>query len=137
MLANYLKNEYPQTVAVVLTKVKPDHAARAAGAALALQEAIDRRAAEHPGWPRLRVGVNTGEAVIQEMGGDGFVAYQIVGDVVNIASRLEGQAPVGGVLVGAETYRRLPDGTAVESRPGLRVKGKDTAIDAYLLRALP
>jgi class 3 adenylate cyclase len=116
---------------------QPDHAARAAGAALALQEAIDRRAAEHPGWPRLRVGVNTGEAVIQEMGGDGFVAYQIVGDVVNIASRLEGQAPVGGVLVGAETYRRLPDGTAVESRPGLRVKGKDTAIDAYLLRALP
>ncbi len=113
------------------------HAARAAGAALALQAEVERRAAANPGWPRLRVGVNTGQAVIQEMGGDGFVAYQIVGDVVNTASRLEGQAPVGGVLIGAETYRRLPDGTAVEARPGLRVKGRDAAIDAFLLRALP
>ncbi len=116
---------------------QPDHAARAAGAALALQAEVERRAAANPGWPRLRVGVNTGQAVIQEMGGDGFVAYQIVGDVVNTASRLEGQAPVGGVLIGAETYRRLPDGTAVEARPGLRVKGRDAAIDAFLLRALP
>ena len=45
---------------------------------------------ENPGWPRLRVGVNTGDAVIREMGGDGFVVYQLVGDAINTASRLEG-----------------------------------------------
>ena len=70
------------------------------------------------------------------MGGHGFVAYAVVGDTVNTASRLEGQAPVGGVLIGAETRRALPDGSVVEAMPGLRVKGKE-AVDAFLLWAVP
>jgi hypothetical protein len=41
------------------------------------------------------------------------------------------------VLIGAETYRELPDGTVVEKRAALRMKGKDDLIDAYLLLALP
>jgi hypothetical protein len=41
------------------------------------------------------------------------------------------------VLVGAETYERLPDGAVVEPRTGLRVKGKNDVIDAYVLLALP
>jgi predicted O-methyltransferase YrrM len=61
---------------------QPDHAVRAARTALALQEAAERLAADHPGWPRLRVGVNTGPAVVREMGGDGFVAYELCGDAV-------------------------------------------------------
>lgn len=116
---------------------QPDHALRAVGAALALQRELTRVAAGHPGWPGLRVGVNSGEAVVREMGGQGYVAYAVVGDTVNLGSRLEGQAPVGAVLIGAETYRRLPDGVAVEAMSGLRVKGKDAAVDAYVLRALP
>jgi adenylate cyclase len=115
---------------------QPDHAVRAAGAALALQAEITRLADANPGWPRLRVGVNTGDAVVREMGGQGFVAYTVIGDTINTGSRLEGQAPIGAVLVGPETYRRLPDGAVVEPVPGLRVKGKDEAIDAYVLRGL-
>ena len=46
-------------------------------------------------------------------------------------------APAGGVLIGAETYGQLPDGTVVEKQAGLRIKGKDEPIDAYLLLALP
>ena len=116
---------------------KPDHAVRAAGAALALQHELTAVAEANPGWPRLRVGVNSGDAVVREMGGDGFVAYVVVGDTVNTASRLESEAPEGGVLIGAETRRALPDGSVVEAVPGLRVKGKQEAVDAYLLRALP
>jgi adenylate cyclase len=116
---------------------QPDHAERAAGAALALQRELTRLADANPGWPRLRIGVNSGDAVVREMGGHGFVAYAVIGDTVNTGSRLEGQAPVGGVLIGPETYRRLPAGSVVEARPGLRVKGKDSAIDAYVLKALP
>jgi class 3 adenylate cyclase len=116
---------------------QPDHARRAAGAALALQAEITRLADANPGWPRLRVGVNTGDAVVREMGGHGFVAYAVVGDTVNTGSRLEGQAPVGGVLIGEGTYRSLPEGAVAQARPGLRVKGKDTALDAYVLEALP
>ena len=116
---------------------QPDHAVRAAAAALSLQRELTRLAEEHPGWPRLRVGVNSGEAVVRELGGHGLVSYALIGDTVNTGARLQGQAPVGGVLIGAETYRRLPDGTVVEPMPGLRVKGKTVPIDGYVLRSLP
>jgi hypothetical protein len=41
------------------------------------------------------------------------------------------------VLIGSETYEQLPDGTVVEARIGLQVKGKDEALDAYVLHACP
>ena len=116
---------------------QPDHARRAACAALALQRAFADVADAHPDWPRMRVGVNSGEAVLREIGGEGHVAYPMVGDTINTGARLEGLAPVGGVLIGAETYEQLPDGAVVEERSGLRVKGKEKAVNAYVLLALP
>jgi class 3 adenylate cyclase len=68
--------------------------------------------------------VNSGEAVVRELGGEGYVAYAVVGDTVNTGSRLEGQAPVGRVLIGAGTNSRLPSSAVVEHVPGLRVKGE-------------
>ncbi len=116
---------------------QPDHALRAARAALALQHELAGVAAQHPDWPPMRVGINSGEAVIREIGGDGHVAYPFVGDTVNTGSRLESLAPAGGVLIGATTYVQLPVGTVVAPRAGLRLKGKDDLVDAYLLLALP
>ena len=84
----------------------------------------------------MRVGVNSGEAVVREIGGHGHVAYPMVGDTINTGARLEDLAPVGGVLIGAQTFERLPEGAVVEPRAGLRVKGKDAAVDAYVLHAL-
>ena len=115
----------------------PDHAVQATRAALSLQQEIEALAAEHPGWPRMRIGVNSGEAMIREIGGRGHVAYTVVGDTVNTGSRLERLAPVGGVLIGAETYRRLPTSARVQARPQLRVKGKNEVVDAYELLTLP
>jgi adenylate cyclase len=116
---------------------QPDHAVRAACAGLALQRSFAGLLEQHPDWPRMRVGVNSGEAIVREVGGDGHVAYPMVGDTINTGSRLEGLAPVGGVLIGAETYERLPADAVVEERAGLRVKGKDEVVDAYVLLALP
>ena len=116
---------------------QPDHAIRASRAALALQREVAALAAEHPGWPSLRIGVNSGDAVVREVGGDGYVAYPLLGDMVNTASRLEGLAPAGGVLIGAKTHAELPAGALVEPRPGLRMKGKDELVNAYVLLALP
>jgi class 3 adenylate cyclase len=116
---------------------QPDHAVRAARAGLELQRQMQRLAAAHPDWPRLRVGVNTGDVEVREMGGPGYLTYAVVGDPINVGSRLEGQAPVGGVLVGAETYRRLPSNADAEAWPGLRVKGKATPVDAYVLHSVP
>jgi class 3 adenylate cyclase len=116
---------------------QPDHATRAASAALALQKAFARIRREHPEWPLMRIGVNSGEVVVREVGGQGHVAYPVLGDAVNTGSRLEGLAPPGGVLIGAATYDRLPDGVVVEERRHLRVKGKEEPVGAYLLVALP
>jgi class 3 adenylate cyclase len=116
---------------------QPNHAMLAASAGLALQQAIGQLADRHPGWPRLRVGVNTGEAVLCELGGHGHVAYTLVGDTINTGSRLEGQAPVGSVLIGSETYRRLPEGAVVEAMAGIVVKGKEDPLEAYVLHGLP
>jgi class 3 adenylate cyclase len=116
---------------------QPDHALRAARAALALQRELAALVEQHPDWPRMRVGVNSGEAVIREIGGDGHVAYPLVGDTINTGSRLESLAPAGGVLIGSETYEQLPDGAVVEAKSSLRVKGKDGLVHAYVLLALP
>jgi len=116
---------------------QPDHANRASCAALALQRKAASLADRHPDWPLMRVGVNSGAVTVREVGSDGHVAYPPVGDTVNTGARLETLAPVGGVLIGPETYERLPDGAVVEARRGLRMKGREGVVDAYVLHALP
>jgi class 3 adenylate cyclase len=116
---------------------QPDHAVRAARAALALQRRLKDLAEQHPHWPRMRVGVNSGEAVVREIGGAGHVAYPMVGDTINTGARLESLAPPGGVLIGSETYGQLPAGAVVESRIGLSLKGREGVVFAYVLLAVP
>lgn len=116
---------------------QPDHAKRAACAALALQREVAGLVAENPHWPRMRVGVNSGTVLVREIGSDGYVAYPSVGDAVNTGARLESLAPEGGVLIGEETYQQLPPGSVVEERSGLRLHGRDGVVDAYLLHAVP
>ena len=116
---------------------QPDHAVCATRAGLELQRQMALLLANHPSWPRARVAVNSGDALIREFGGPGHVAYEVFGDTINVGARLESQAPVGGVLIGSETFRRLPPQSVVESRPGLRVKGKQAPVDAYVVHSVP
>jgi class 3 adenylate cyclase len=116
---------------------QPDHALRASCAGLALQRELAQLTIEHRDWPQMRIGVNSGEAVLREVGGEGHVAYPFVGDTVNTGARLESLAPPGGVLIGPETFDQLPDGAVVEERRGLRMKGKHELVNAYVLLALP
>jgi adenylate cyclase len=116
---------------------QPDHAVRAAGAALALQRAAGEIAAEHPEWPRFRVGVNSGDAIVGVVGERGHRIHGVFGDTVNLGARLEGKAEPGGVVIGAGTYELLPPGAEVERLPELQIKGKAQPVVAYVLRALP
>jgi class 3 adenylate cyclase len=116
---------------------QPDHAARAGRTALAFQAAAAEIAGEHPEWPRFRAGVNSGEVLSGLVGGaTGHRKHAVVGDTVNLAARLEAAAPVGAVVVGAETAAALPPGAVLERLPPLDVKGKEEPVEAYVLRAL-
>ena len=114
---------------------QPDHARQAARAALALQEATGRVAAEHEGWPRFRVGVNSGEVSVSLLGAAGGRTHTVIGDTVNVASRLEGRAPVGGVAIGPGTRDLLP-GAVTERLGPLELKGKTEPVEAYVLVSL-
>jgi adenylate cyclase len=115
-----------------------DHALTAARAGLAFQREASAIANDHPDWPRFRVGINSGEVLVGVLGGDrGHRKHGLVGDTVNLAARLEGEAPVGEVVIGSGTLEQLPGGVGVESLPPLFVKGKREAVDAYVLKKIP
>jgi adenylate cyclase len=114
---------------------QPDHPWRAAAAGLALQAATAHVAADHPGWPRFRVGVNSGPVQVGLLGTEGGRTHTVVGDTVNVASRIEGTAPPGGVAVGPATLRALP-GARSEPLGRLALKGRHEPLDVHRLVAL-
>jgi class 3 adenylate cyclase len=113
-----------------------DHPVRAARAALAMQAAVEATAASSPGWPRFRVGINTGPALVGNIGSTALRSFNAMGDAVNVAARLESVAQPGQVVIGESTRIRLPSDAAVEPLGELAVKGRRSAVVAYRLFAL-
>ena len=114
---------------------QPDHAKRAAGAGLALQKATTDLGKDHPEWPRFRVGINSGHVSVGLLGTEGGRTHTIIGDAVNIASRIESMAPTGGVAMGPDTKALLPD--AVTTPLGaMQLKGRQEPLQVYLLTSL-
>jgi adenylate cyclase len=111
---------------------QPDHAARAVRAAAALQREAERISREHPDWPRFRAAVNSGDALVGVLGVESGRSYTVVGDTVNVAARLETNAPAGGVVIGGATLRAVP-GLRVTALGPLSVKGKSERVEAYQL----
>ena len=126
-------------VMVIFNKAgdQPDHAALVAVAGAQLQETAAEVARGHPEWPLFRAAVNSGEVLAGVVGGArGHRKHGVVGDTVNLASRLEAEAPIGEVVLGAETVRRLPPGAVVERLPDFRAKGKSEPVEAYMFKRL-
>jgi len=114
---------------------QPDHARRAAAAALDLLDATSTIAAGHLGWPRFRVGVNTGRVSVSLLGTAGGRTHTVIGDTVNTAARIEARAPAGGVAIGPETRARLP-GAVTASLGPMVLKGKSAPVEVFLLVGL-
>lgn len=100
-----------------------DDADRAALAALAMQRSLDEFvAAEGIADPvRLRIGINSGEVVVGSVGTDDYTA---MGDVVNVASRLQAMAPAGGIFAGDATTALLSSRVRVERVDAVDVRGR-------------
>jgi adenylate cyclase len=114
----------------------PGHEARAGRTGLDFQREMTRIADDHPGWPRFRAGINSGEAVLGVVDAPGRRGYTATGDTVNLASRLEGQARAGELVISDSTCAGLPPGADVEELEPLSVKGKTAPVRAFVLRRL-
>jgi adenylate cyclase len=115
---------------------QPDHALRAARAALAMRLVIDGLAAEHPSWPRFRMAVNSGPAIVGNVGADGHRSFTVIGDTINLAARLQAMARPGEVVVGPTTRQDLGDRAVVVPLGAAELKGRRQPVPAYRLESV-
>ncbi|HVH22041.1 MAG TPA: adenylate/guanylate cyclase domain-containing protein, partial [Pseudonocardia sp.] len=86
---------------------------------------------------RFRVGVNTGPALVGNIGSNELRNFNAMGDAVNVAARLETTAEPGQVLIGDSTCKLLPAEAVTEPLGELMVKGRQEPVIAHLLVSLP
>ena len=115
-----------------LPEPRPDHAEAVAEMALAMREETARHR-DPSGQPlALRIGIDTGPVVAGVIGTTKF-SYDLWGDTVNTASRMESQGVPGCIQVTERTYRRLRDGYRFERRGPIQIKGKGELVTWFLV----
>lgn len=112
-----------------------DHAFRAATAALAMQRAV-RELPEAGTRPLFRVGLNTGPALVGNIGAAEIRNFSAIGDTTNLAARLQTYAPEGSIVVGERTYHQIRDRAIVRPLGAPTLRGKSERIEAYELLAI-
>ena len=110
---------------------QPDHALRAARAALAMQKAVTElpEAGSHP---MFRVGINSGPALVGNIGGAEMRNFA----TTNLAARLQTYAAEGSVVIGASTYDQVREQAVVRSLGAPALKGKSHSVKVYELIGL-
>src|SRR5215470_3555501 len=118
----------------------PDHAERAAASALSMQRAMAELNQENTARSRPRfemgIGINTGEAVVGNIGSEQRAKYAVVGAAVNLAARVEGCTVGGQIFLSPHTYARVRDLVEVGEPFPVEVKGVSEPLLLYELRAI-
>jgi adenylate cyclase len=114
---------------------KPDDALRATQTAIEMQRAL---AVLNRGWEsrgqqplRMGVGVNTGPVTAGNIGSARRMDYTVIGDAVNLASRLCSNAAGGQILVSESTFAQLNGSIPARRLEPIRVKGKETPVELH------
>jgi len=115
-----------------LPTVRVDHAECIADAALAMQYEITRLNIDPDNPVQIRIGINTGAVVAGVIGIHKFI-YDLWGDAVNVASRMESSGMPGHIQVTDSTYQHLKDKYILEERGTIEVKGKGEMKTYWLL----
>ena len=123
---------------------REDDPQRTLWAALAMQQEVKKLQTDastlHPsmhGFARslgIRIGINTGLVLLGPVGTTS--EYTAMGETVNLASRLEQAATVGGILISHDTYRHVRGVFSMQAQPPLQVKGKTEPVQTYLVHGL-
>ncbi|MDR0656482.1 MAG: adenylate/guanylate cyclase domain-containing protein [Treponema sp.] len=115
--------------------VSADHVRQCISTAVAMQEKI-RRLAEK--WKPLididlmvRMGINTGTVVVGNLGTKKRIEYTVIGAAANLAQRMEGSAPPGGILVTANTWEQAREYFIFSEKKLVTVKGYAEPVEAY------
>ncbi|NJK99878.1 MAG: PAS domain-containing protein [Spirulinaceae cyanobacterium SM2_1_0] len=136
-LAEHLEIEKIKTigdaymVAAGLPVPRADHAAAMAEMALAMQRVVTSLRTPHGAPLQIRIGINTGVVVAGVIGTKKFI-YDLWGDAVNIASRMESQGKPGCIQVTESTYVRIKDHFHLEPRGPIPIKGKGEMMTYWL-----
>jgi adenylate cyclase len=109
-----------------------DHAEAIAEMAIESQKEINRFNAEYNMQVQIRIGINTGPVIAGIIGRNKFI-YDLWGDTVNTASRMESHSVAGEIQVTEETYSRLQSKYIFQNRGKIEVKGKGEMQTYFLL----
>ena len=114
---------------------QPDHALRCVRAAIEMQlKCRELRGRWEPAGRlplRVRIGINTGEAVVGDLGSARRMEYTVLGSDVNLAQRLESNAPVEGIMISETTYRYVKGEVPIRPLEPIKVKGLDAPVIVY------
>jgi len=117
-----------------------DHAQRAIQAALDIQRAVTvlNAVRRRRGQPTLHlgIGINSGEAIVGNIGSERRMEYTVVGDMVNVAQRLQTQAGGGEILIGASLLPHVQHLVSVYDTVEMRVRGRQQLVRAHRIGPL-
>jgi adenylate cyclase len=114
---------------------------RAVGCAVDMQLAMEGLNAQHreEGWPEMYfgIGINTGRVMSALLGSDLYSEHTVIGDEVNLASRIESFSLRGQVLISESTYKRCKDWVRTGDPMDVFVKGKSSMVVLREVLAIP
>lgn len=113
-----------------------DHETAAIRAALAMQAELARTVTEYGARIGFGIGINTGPAIVGNIGTSELMNYTAIGDAVNVAARLQAEAGLGEVLISGSTYHRVRDKVIVEELGPRQVKGRSQPVMIYSVLGL-
>ncbi len=115
-------------------RADPDHALRACRAAVAILERTEPSSAGPLPSPRFHIGINSGPALVGNIGSEDYRNFTAIGDAINLASRLQGIAGPGQVVIGPDTAHAVQGTFDLEPLGPVRVKGRREPVAAFQIR---
>ena len=115
------------------TRGVAEDAQAAVAAAVEMRDVLERLRKERPEFAnvQIRIGVNTGRVVAGMMGSKRRLEYSVIGDAVNVASRLESSGEPGRILIGEQTWEAVKDRFVCESAGERQVKNRARPVKCW------